>query len=46
MAAYNVSRRMNELGIRVELDARKSQVMSVAVGRSIVLPGWDWCWVR
>jgi hypothetical protein len=45
MAAYNVSRRMKELSIRVALDVRKSQVMSVTVGRPIVLPGWDWCWV-
>jgi ABC-type antimicrobial peptide transport system permease subunit len=37
MAAYNVSRRMKELGIRVALGARKTQVMSAAVGRPIVL---------
>src|SRR5438874_2614453 len=39
MAAYNVSRRMKELGIRVALGARAKHVMSVAVGRPIVLLG-------
>jgi predicted permease len=39
MAAYNVSRRMKELGIRVALGAAKRHVMSVAVGRPIVLLG-------
>jgi predicted permease len=39
MAAYNVSRRMKELGIRVALGARPKHVMSAAVGRSIVLLG-------
>jgi predicted permease len=37
MAAYNVSRRMKELGIRVALGARKAHVMSAAVGRPIML---------
>jgi ABC-type antimicrobial peptide transport system permease subunit len=37
MAAYNVSRRMKELGIRMALGARAKHVMSVAVGRPIVL---------
>ena len=37
MAAYNVSRRMKELGIRVALGARTEHVMSTAVGRPIVL---------
>ena len=37
MAAYCVNRRMKELGIRVALGARKVQLMSAAVGRSIVL---------
>jgi hypothetical protein len=39
MAAYNVSRRMKELGIRVALGARTQHVMSVAVGRPIALLG-------
>ena len=37
MAAYNVSRRLKELGIRVALGARTRHVMSAAVGRPIVL---------
>jgi len=37
MAAYNVSRRMKELGIRVALGARTRHVMSTAVGRPIGL---------
>jgi nitrate/nitrite transporter NarK len=32
MAAYSVSGRMKELGIRVTLGARETQVMSAAVG--------------
>jgi hypothetical protein len=39
MAAYSVSKRMKELGIRVALGARKTQVMRAAVGRPIVLLG-------
>src|SRR6267154_915902 len=39
MAAYNVSRRMKELGIRMALGARTRHVMSGAVGRPIVLLG-------
>jgi predicted permease len=39
MAVYSVSRRMKELGIRVALGARKTQVMSAALGRPIVLLG-------
>ena len=37
MAAYGVSKRMKELGIRVALGASKAQVMSTAVGRPVVL---------
>jgi predicted permease len=37
MAAYNVSRRMKELGIRVALGAGTKHVMRTAVGRPIVL---------
>ncbi|PZR72978.1 MAG: permease [Chthoniobacterales bacterium] len=40
MAAYNVSRRMKELGIRVALGARSRHVMSAAVGRPIALLGF------
>jgi len=39
MAAYNVSRRMKELGIRVALGARTRHVLSAAVGRPTVLLG-------
>jgi ABC-type antimicrobial peptide transport system permease subunit len=39
MAAYGVSRRMKELGIRVALGAGRAQVMSAAVGRPMVLLG-------
>ena len=39
MAAYSVSRRMKEFGIRVALGARRAQVMSAAVGRPMVLLG-------
>lgn len=39
MAAYSVSRRMKELGIRVALGARKLQVMSAAIGRPMMLLG-------
>jgi predicted permease len=39
MAAYNVSRRMKELGIRVALGARTKHVMTAAVGRPMVLLG-------
>jgi ABC-type antimicrobial peptide transport system permease subunit len=39
MAAYNVSRRMKELGIRMALGAHKTHVIGRAVGRPIVLLG-------
>jgi predicted permease len=39
MSAYSVSRRMKELGIRVALGARRTQVMSAALGRPMVLLG-------
>jgi predicted permease len=37
MAAYNVSRRMKELGIRVALGARATHLISTAVGRPMIL---------
>ena len=37
MAAYNVSRRMKEIGIRVALGARQRHVIHTAVGRPFVL---------
>jgi predicted permease len=39
MAAYSVSKRTKELGIRVALGARRAQVMSAAVGRPVALLG-------
>jgi ABC-type antimicrobial peptide transport system permease subunit len=39
MAAYSVSKRMKELGIRVALGARKTDVMTAALGRPIALLG-------
>jgi predicted permease len=39
MAAYSVSRRMKELGIRAALGARRTQVLSAAVGRPMVVLG-------
>ncbi len=39
MAAYSVSRRMKELGIRVALGARNTQVMAAALGRPTALLG-------
>jgi len=39
MAAYGVSRRMKELGIRVALGANQKQVLSAALGRPMVLLG-------
>ena len=39
MAAYSVSRRMKELGIRVALGARKIQVLQAAVGRPMMVLG-------
>ena len=37
MASYTVSKRMRELGIRVALGARRSEVLQAALGRSVKL---------
>lgn len=39
MAAYNVSRQMKELGIRVALGASRARVLRAAVGRPMMLLG-------
>ena len=40
MAAYTVSRRLRELGIRVALGAQRKQVLQAALGRAFKLLAW------
>jgi len=37
IAAYSVSRRLRELGIRVALGAQRSEVLQAALGRALML---------
>ena len=37
MAAYSVSRRLKELGIRIAIGAKRSQVLTAALGRAVKL---------
>ena len=40
MAAYSVSKRMRELGIRMALGAQRKEVLSAALGRALKLLAW------
>jgi ABC-type antimicrobial peptide transport system permease subunit len=40
MAAYSVSKRLRELGIRVALGAQRKQVLEAALGRAFKLLAW------
>ena len=40
MAAYSVSKRLRELGIRVALGAQRKQVLQAALGRAFKLLAW------
>jgi predicted permease len=40
MAAYSVSKRMRELGIRIALGAQRKQVLQAALGRAFKLLAW------
>ena len=49
MAAYSVSKRLKELGIRMALGAQRKEVLQAALGRAFKLlaigRGLDWFWV-
>ncbi len=40
MAAYSVSKRLKELGIRVALGAQRTEVLQAALGRAVKLLAW------
>jgi ABC-type antimicrobial peptide transport system permease subunit len=40
MAAYSVSKRLRELGIRIALGARRKEILHAAVGRAVKLMAW------
>jgi hypothetical protein len=46
MAAYSVSKRLKELGIRVALGAQRKEVLQAALGRAFKLSACDRrCWL-
>jgi len=40
MAAYSVSRRLRELGIRLAIGARRQEILEAALGRAVKLLAW------
>jgi ABC-type antimicrobial peptide transport system permease subunit len=40
MAAYSVSKRLKELGIRIALGAQRKEVLQTALGRAIKMLAW------